>query len=92
MIIAILIGRRGSRGFPGKNIHKVLGRRLCEYRLLAAKKSIYIDKPDELRVYRHYRRIRHEKLTHIDLLSNLYDRKWSCTCTCICVPTGSTTR
>ena len=44
MIIAILIGRRGSRGFPGKNIHKVLGRRLCEYPLLAAKKSKYIDK------------------------------------------------
>ena len=47
MIIAILIGRRGSRGFPGKNIHKVLGRRLCEYPLLAAKKSKYIDKREE---------------------------------------------
>ena len=24
MIIAILIGRKGSRGFPGKNTYKVL--------------------------------------------------------------------
>ena len=39
MIIAILIGRKGSRGFPGKNTYKVLGRPLCEYPLMAAKKS-----------------------------------------------------
>jgi len=44
MIIAIMIGRKGSRGFPGKNTYKVLGRALCEYPLIAAKKSKYIDK------------------------------------------------
>jgi len=44
MIVAIMIGRKGSRGFPGKNTYKVLGRSLCEYPLIAAKKSRFIDK------------------------------------------------
>ena len=44
MIVAIMIGRKGSRGFPGKNTYKVLGRRLCEYPLIAAKKSKFINK------------------------------------------------
>ena len=44
MIAAILIGRKGSRGFPGKNTFKVFGRSLCEYPLIAAKKSKFIDK------------------------------------------------
>lgn len=44
MITAIIIGRKGSRGFPGKNTYKVLGRALCEYPLIAAKKSKFIDK------------------------------------------------
>jgi CMP-N-acetylneuraminic acid synthetase len=44
MIIAIMIGRKGSKGFPGKNIYKVLGRPLCEYPLIAAKNSKFIDK------------------------------------------------
>ena len=44
MIVAIMIGRKGSRGFPGKNTHKVLGKPLCEYPLIAAKKSKFIDK------------------------------------------------
>ena len=44
MIVAIMIGRKGSRGFPGKNTFKVLGRPLCEYPLIAAKKSKFIDK------------------------------------------------
>lgn len=39
-----MIGRKGSRGFPGKNTYKVLGRSLCEYPLIAAKKSRFIDK------------------------------------------------
>jgi len=39
-----MIGRKGSRGFPGKNTFKVLGRPLCEYPLIAAKKSKFIDK------------------------------------------------
>ena len=44
MITAIMIGRKGSRGFPGKNTYKVLGRPLCEYPLIAAKRSKFIDK------------------------------------------------
>ena len=44
MITAIMIGRKGSRGFPGKNTYKVLGRALCEYPVIAAKKSKFIDK------------------------------------------------
>ena len=44
MIFAILIGRAGSRGLPGKNTSKILGRRLCEYPLIAASKSKYIEK------------------------------------------------
>ena len=39
-----MIGRKGSRGFPGKNTYKVLGRPLCEYPLIAAKRSKFIDK------------------------------------------------
>lgn len=44
MILALMIGRAGSTGFPKKNIKKVLGRRLCEYPLMACKNSRYIDK------------------------------------------------
>ena len=44
MIVALMMGRAGSRGFPGKNIKKVLGRRLFEYPLIASKNSKYVDK------------------------------------------------
>jgi len=44
MIAAILIGRKGSAGFPGKNTCHILGRALSEYPLLAAKHSIYVDR------------------------------------------------
>ncbi|WP_094229103.1 acylneuraminate cytidylyltransferase family protein [Methanolobus psychrotolerans] len=44
MIAALLIGREGSVGFPGKNTYPVLGRPLMEYPLLAATKSRYVDK------------------------------------------------
>lgn len=44
MIASILIGRKGSVGFPGKNILPVLGRLLTEYPLLAARHSKYVDK------------------------------------------------
>jgi CMP-N-acetylneuraminic acid synthetase len=44
MIIALMMGRAGSKGFPKKNIKKVLGRRLFEYPIIASKKSKYIDK------------------------------------------------
>ena len=43
MIISIMIGRKGSRGFPGKNTSKILGRSCCEYPIMAAKKSKLID-------------------------------------------------
>jgi len=44
MIITLMMGRAGSKGFPNKNIKKVLGRRLFEYPIIASKKSKYIDK------------------------------------------------
>ena len=44
MIVALMIGRAGSSGFPGKNLKKVLGKSLCEYPLIASKKSKYVDK------------------------------------------------
>ena len=44
MICALMIGRAGSQGFPGKNLKNVLGRKICEYPLIAAKKSKYIKK------------------------------------------------
>ena len=43
MICALMIGRAGSRGLPKKNTKKILGRYLCEYSLIAAKNSKYID-------------------------------------------------
>ena len=39
-----MMGRAGSKGFPNKNLKKVLGRRLFEYPLIACKKSKYVDK------------------------------------------------
>jgi len=44
MIAALLIGREGSTGFPGKNTYPVLGRPLMEYPLLAAKNAKSVDK------------------------------------------------
>ena len=44
MIPAILFGRKGSVGFPGKNLYQVFGRPLLLYPLLAAKNSLRIDK------------------------------------------------
>lgn len=46
MIAAILMGRKKSRGFPGKNIHKVLGMPLAYYPMKAA-----VDCPQVDRVY-----------------------------------------
>ena len=39
-----MIGRAGSKGYPGKNIININGRKLCEYPLIAAKKSKLIYK------------------------------------------------
>jgi hypothetical protein len=44
MIVALMIGREGSVGFPDKNIYPVLGRPLMTYPLLAAKASRLVEK------------------------------------------------
>ena len=44
MINRILIGRKGSKGFLGKNLHKVLGKPLTYYPMNAAVKCPEIDK------------------------------------------------
>ena len=44
MIPALLIGRKGSVGFPGKNTFPVLGKPLAWYPINAVKKSKYVDK------------------------------------------------
>ncbi|UCD54976.1 MAG: cytidylyltransferase [Candidatus Omnitrophota bacterium] len=44
MIIAILMGRKGSVGFPGKNVYSVLGRPLAHYPMRAAKNCPEIDR------------------------------------------------
>lgn len=41
---ALLIGRAGSRGVPGKNTMSVLGRRMFEYPLIAADRSASVDR------------------------------------------------
>jgi CMP-N-acetylneuraminic acid synthetase len=43
MISALLLGREGSVGFPGKNLYEILGRPLMEYPLLAAIKAKSVD-------------------------------------------------
>ncbi len=43
MIAALILGRGGSVGFPGKNTFPVLGRPLMEYALLAAQHTPEID-------------------------------------------------
>ncbi len=42
-IAALLLGRGGSSGFPGKNLYPVLGRPLMAYPLLAAQSSKHVD-------------------------------------------------
>lgn len=44
MIAAILIGREGSTGFPGKNVYPVLGRPLVVYPLMVAEAAPSIDR------------------------------------------------
>src|SRR3989338_11578333 len=44
MIVALLIGREGSQGFPGKNIKLALGRPLMVYPILAAQNSKYVER------------------------------------------------
>lgn len=44
MIAALLLGRKGSTGFPGKNLYPILGRPLTAYPLLAAKHARLVDR------------------------------------------------
>lgn len=44
MIAALMIGREGSRGFPGKNLTPVLGRPLMAYPLLAAREAKSVER------------------------------------------------
>lgn len=44
MIAALLLGRKGSVGFPGKNLLPVLGRPLAWYPMQAALKASHVDK------------------------------------------------
>ena len=44
MIAALLLGRKGSVGFPGKNLYPVLGRPLAFYPMKAALESKEVDK------------------------------------------------
>jgi CMP-N-acetylneuraminic acid synthetase len=44
MICALMLGRDGSRGFPGKNTTPVLGRPLMAYPLLAAQASKHVER------------------------------------------------
>ena len=44
MILALMMGRAKSTGFPKKNLKKVLGRSLFEYPLIACQKSKFVDK------------------------------------------------
>ncbi|SVB14345.1 uncharacterized protein METZ01_LOCUS167199, partial [marine metagenome] len=44
VVCALIIGRKGSVGFPGKNVYPVLGRPLAAYPLLAAKDSNQVER------------------------------------------------
>jgi len=43
-VVALLLGRGGSTGFPGKNLYRVLGRPLMAYPLIAARESKHVDR------------------------------------------------
>mgnify|MGYP000085334287 CR=1 FL=1 len=43
-VIALMIGKKSSSGVPGKNISIVKNKRLCEYGLMAARESKYVNK------------------------------------------------
>jgi len=44
LVCALMIGRAGSTGFPGKNIYPLLGRPMAAYPLLAATKADLVDR------------------------------------------------
>ncbi len=43
MIAALLLGRKGSSGFPGKNLYPVIGKPLAYYPMMAALNSESVD-------------------------------------------------
>lgn len=43
-VAALLLGRKGSTGLPGKNTRRVLGRPLVAYPLLAARDAAHVDR------------------------------------------------
>jgi CMP-N-acetylneuraminic acid synthetase len=43
-VTALLLGRKGSTGFPGKNLYPVLGRPMVAYPLMAANASKLVDR------------------------------------------------
>lgn len=43
MIVALLLGRKGSSGFPGKNLYPVMGKSLAYYPMMAALNSEFVD-------------------------------------------------
>src|SRR5258708_18345257 len=60
-VTALLLGRGGSTGFPGKNLYPVLGLPLMAYPLIAARQSKYVsrsfvstDAPQIMEVGRRY--------------------------------------
>ena len=44
IVCALMIGRKGSVGFPGKNTYPVLGRPMAVYPLMAAKSAKFVDR------------------------------------------------
>ncbi len=44
VVVALLLGRGGSTGFPGKNLYPVLGRPLIAYPIIGARDSKYVDR------------------------------------------------
>jgi CMP-N-acetylneuraminic acid synthetase len=44
MVSALLIGRKGSTGFPGKNTYDTLGHPMAYYPMVAAKNAKFVDK------------------------------------------------
>jgi CMP-N-acetylneuraminic acid synthetase len=61
LVVALMIGRAGSTGFPGKNVMPVMGRPLAAYPLMAARASrsvhrLYVstDSPEIMAIGRQY--------------------------------------
>jgi CMP-N-acetylneuraminic acid synthetase len=80
MIAALMIGRAGSTGFPGKNVSLVLGRPLCEYPLMAVAGSANVDQifistdSDQIRsIGQQYNAVHIERPAHLATSTALSD-------------------